>query len=42
MTDFEEFKRQTIDNFLVDNLDDKELDDIMNDKNSKGCVLFWK
>lgn len=37
--DFEEFKRQTIDNFVIENFEDKELDEIMNNK-SDNCVLF--
>ena len=38
-TDFEEFKRKTIDSFVIDKFDDEELDKIMEDKNSK-CILF--
>ncbi len=38
-TDFEEFKRKTIDSFVIDKFNDEELDKIMEDNNSK-CILF--
>ena len=37
--DFENFKRETIDNFVIDKLGDKELDEIMRNESGK-CILF--
>jgi len=38
--DFEKFKSQTIENFVIDKLSDRELEDIMEEKTGAGCMLF--